>query len=257
MRILAIGDIVGTETVLHLQKHLWSVRSREKIDFVVANGENTSEIRGLCARDASALLDTGIDLITLGNHAFGCRDLYPFLDEHTDTIIRPANFPATSPGSGYTVVTVGGWRVLCMAVSGRIFLDPLACPFETVEKILSREAGGYDLALLDIHGEATSEKLAIAHVFDGRVTVMFGTHTHVPTADEQVLPHGSGYITDLGMSGPVNGIIGTDKEDVINRFRTQMPTRFRVANGKIQANGAIFDVDENAKRVRSVKRITF
>ncbi len=257
MRILAIGDIVGSDTVAYLHQTLWDVRRRERIDFVVANGENTSQIRGLSASDAAALLDTGIDLITLGNHAFGCRDLYAFLDANEHAIIRPANYPATAPGQGYTVCNVDGWRILCMAVSGRVFLDPLADPFDAVEKILERESGAYDFALLDIHGEATSEKLAIAHCFDGRVAVMFGTHTHVPTADEQVLPHGSGYITDLGMTGPTGGIIGTATEDVIHRFRTQLPTKFNVASGEIRAHGAIYDVDESAGRTRSVKRIAF
>lgn len=257
MRVLAIGDVVGSDTIAYLRQVLWSLRSREQIDLVVANGENTSQIRGLTATDADALLDTGIDLLTLGNHAFGYRDLYSYLDSHEQVIIRPANYPPSSPGHGYTIVNVNGWRILCIAVSGRVFLDPLACPFDTVDHILERENGTYDLALMDIHGEATSEKQAIAHYFDGRIAIMFGTHTHVPTADEQVLPHGSGYITDLGMTGPTGGIIGTAAEDVIHRFRTQMPTKFNVASGKIVAMGAIYDVDERAGHVRSVKRITF
>lgn len=257
MRILALGDVVGRETVGYLSRTLWSFRKQERIDFTVANGENTSDIRGLSAADATDLLDAGIDLITLGNHAFGCRDLYDFLDNHSERIIRPANYPPASPGSGYTLLNVDGWRLLCINVSGRVYLDPLACPFETVERILEREKGAYDLALMDIHAEATSEKLALARYFDGRVQVMFGTHTHVPTADERVLPGGSGYITDLGMSGPVDGILGTDTEAVIHRFRTQMPTRFSVATGKVEVQGAIFDLDESARRVRSVKRVVF
>ncbi len=257
MRILALGDVVGTEAVDYLKQHLWKLRSRERIDFTVANGENASDIRGINCDDARALLDAGVDLITLGNHTYGCRDIYPFLDANDHCIIRPANFPRSCPGSGYTVCTVDGWRLLCMNVSGRMFLDPLSCPFEAVEKILEREKGAYDFALLDIHAEATSEKLAIARVFDGRVALLFGTHTHVPTADEQILPNGSGYITDLGMCGSTDGILGTDAEDVISRFRTMMPTRFRVAGGSIRAMGAIFDVDEASSRVRSVKRITF
>ncbi len=257
MRILALGDIVGSDAINHLGRHLWQLRTREKIDFTVANGENASEIRGLCVRDAEAILGTGVDLITLGNHAFGCRDLYPYLDNNPDKLIRPANFPHTAPGTGYTLCFVNGWKLLCMAVSGRVFLDPLACPFETIDRILDRERGNYDLALLDIHGEATSEKLALAHYFDGRVTVMFGTHTHVQTADEQVLPRGAGYITDLGMCGPKNSILGTATEDVIHRFRTMMPTRWNVGTGEIRATGAIYDVDESAKRVRTVKRVAF
>ena len=256
MRILALGDVVGTATVDYLRHTLWDFRRRNSIDFTVANGENTSEIRGLSAADAQALLDTGIDLLTLGNHAFGKRDLYPFL-ENSNSIIRPANFPPIAPGSGYTVVNVNGYRLLCINVCGRVYMDPLASPFETLDKILAREKGGYDLALLDIHAEATSEKLAIAHRYDGRISVMFGTHTHVPTADERVLPRGSGYLTDLGMCGPIDGILGTSREAVLERFETMMPVRFSVAGGEIRAEGAIFDLDESAGRVRSVRRVTF
>ncbi len=256
MRILALGDVVGSAAIRYLQETLWSIRKRERIDLVVANGENANEIRGLSTANAKDLLSSGIDLITLGNHAYSCRDIYPYLESH-ETVIRPANYPPAAPGSGYTILRVDGWRLLCINIAGRVYLDPLACPFETVEKILEREAGAYDLALLDIHAEATSEKAALAHAFDGRIQVMFGTHTHVPTADERVLPGGSGYITDLGMCGPIDGILGTAPEEVLHRFRTMLPARWRVADGPIAAHGAIFDVDESAARVRAVKRIVF
>ncbi len=257
MRILALGDVVGHVAIDYLAEKLWAFRSKEKIDFCVANGENATEIRGISASDAEALLGTGVDLITLGNHAFGMRDIYSYLDANEHCIIRPANYPTDAPGVGYTVCDVSGWRVLCINVSGRVYLDPLASPFDTVDRILEREDGRYDIALLDIHAEATSEKLAIGRYFDGRVQVMFGTHTHVPTADEQILPRGSGYITDLGMCGPTDGILGTDADAVIHRFRTMMPTRFSVASGAVQAQGVIFDVDESAGKVRSVKRVSF
>ena len=257
MRILALGDVVGQVAIEYLADKLWAFRSKEKIDFCVANGENATEIRGISAADAEALLGTGVDLITLGNHAFGMRDVYSYLDANEHSIIRPANYPTDAPGVGYTICDVNGWRVLCMNVSGRVYLDPLASPFDTVDRILEREDGRYDLSLLDIHAEATSEKLAIGRYFDGRIQVMFGTHTHVPTADEQILPHGSGYITDLGMCGPVDGILGTDADAVIHRFRTLMPTRFSVASGDVRAQGVIFDVDEGAGKVRSVKRVVF
>ncbi len=257
MRILALGDVVGQVAIEYLADKLWAFRSKEKIDFCVANGENATEIRGISAADAEALLGTGVDLITLGNHAFGMKDIYPYLDANEHSIIRPANYPTDAPGVGYTICDVNGWRVLCMNVSGRVYLDPLASPFDTVDRILEREDGRYDVALLDIHAEATSEKLAIGRYFDGRIQVLFGTHTHVPTADEQVLPRGSGYITDLGMCGPVDGILGTDADAVIHRFRTLMPTRFSVASGAIQAQGVIFDVDESAKKVRGVRRVVF
>ena len=257
MRILALGDIVGSTTVEYLKKNLPAIQRREQIDLTVANGENVTEIRGICAADAQAILDAGVDLVTLGNHAFQMRDIGDFLDANERRIIRPANYPAAAPGSGYTVLNVGGWRLLCISVSGRAFLDPLACPFETLDRILARERGAYDLALLDVHAEATSEKLALAYDFDGKIQIVFGTHTHVPTADERVLPHGTGYITDLGMCGPSGGVIGTETQSVIRRFRTQLPTRFPLAHGAIVCEGAVFDLDEDARRVRSVKRVRF
>lgn len=256
MRILALGDVVGTKTIDFLHRNLWQIRRENRIDLVIANGENTSEIRGLSARDADALLDTGIDLITLGNHAYGMRDIYAYLENET-RVVRPANFPPIAPGAGYAIVNVDGWRVLCVNVCGRVYMDPLANPFDTVDRILSREAGAYDLAIMDIHAEATSEKLALAHYFDGRIHVMFGTHTHVPTADTQILPKGSGYVTDLGMCGPQDGILGTDKDAVIDRFRTMMPTRFSVATGNISANGVIFEANPETARVTQVERINF
>ena len=256
MQILALGDVVGIKTIDFLHRNLWQLRKEYHIDLVIANGENTSEIRGLSAHDADALLDTGIDLITLGNHAYGMRDIYSYLENET-RVIRPANYPPVAPGAGYTILNVDGWRVLCINICGRVYMDPLASPFDAVDRILSREAGAYDVAVMDIHAEATSEKLALAHYFDGRVHVMFGTHTHVPTADTQILPKGSGYVTDLGMCGPQNGILGTDKDAVIDRFRTMMPIRFSVAGGEVIANGVIFSLDPDKKRVSQVERISF
>ncbi len=254
MRILALGDVVGCAAVDYLRSTLWKLREREHIDMVIANGENATDVHGVSAQDATALLDAGVDILTMGNHTFGKRDVYPFLDSEP-RVIRPANFPPEAPGSGYTVLRVDGWRVLCINVIGRVYLEPFASPFDAVDKILARESGNYDFAVMDIHAEATSEKLALAHYFDGRVRVMFGTHTHVPTADARILPNGSGYITDLGMCGPVDSIIGTEKTAVIERFRTLMPTRFTVAEGPIAASGAIFDVCET--KVERVVRVEF
>ena len=256
MRILALGDVVGSATIKYLEEKLWKFRNANKIDFTVANGENATEIRGLSAADAKALLGTGIDLLTLGNHSYGMRDIYDYLDSGAP-IIRPANFPPTSPGVGYTTMRIGGLKLLCINVQGRVYLDPHASPFETVDRILEREKGDYDLSLLDIHAEATSEKLAIAHYFDGRVDMMFGTHTHVPTADTRLLPKGSAYVTDLGMCGPVNGILGTDKDAVIQKFTTLMPTRFSVAKGAIEAQGVIFEINDATLKPTSVTRTAF
>ncbi len=256
MNILCIGDVVGSGAVAYLKQNLWQFRRTVGADMVVANGENASDIHGISRADAESLLEAGVDLITLGNHAFGRHDLWPMLGE-SPYIIRPANFPPLAPGGGYTILNIDGWRVLGINVQGTALMEPLACPFATVDRILERETGNYDFAVMDIHAEATSEKLALARYFDGRIAVMFGTHTHVPTADEQILPQGSGYITDLGMTGPVDSIIGTEAAVVIERFRTKIPTRFRVASGEIRAEGALFTLDDSRSRVERVKRITF
>ena len=254
MRILALGDVVGKQAVTYLEQTVWGVRREHKIDFVIANGENANDIRGLSATDAKRLWQSGIDVITLGNHAFGQKDIHALL-ESENRIIRPANFPPQASGMGYTVVDAMGYRMLCINVCGRVNMDAYGDPFDAVEKILKREDGRYDYAILDIHAEATSEKLAMARVFDGRIHVMFGTHTHVVTADEQILPSGSGYQTDLGMCGPHSGIIGTKTECVLERMRDLMPARFTVAEGDLQAHGTIFTL--NGQKVANVERITF
>ena len=256
MKILAVGDVVGGRAVEYLENNLWKVREENKIDFTVVNGENASEIHGIGTADAKALISSGADLITLGNHTYGRRDICEFLSE-SESIIRPANYPPMAPGGGYTLLNVNGWRILGINILGTALMESLACPFTTVDRILERENGNYDFAVMDIHAEATSEKIALARYFDGRIAVIFGTHTHVQTADEQILPNGSGYITDLGMTGPDNGVIGTEADAVIEKFRTKMPVRFKAADGKIKACGAIFDLDTDTKKVRSVTRIVF
>jgi metallophosphoesterase (TIGR00282 family) len=256
MRILALGDIVGLKTVDYIKEKLWNFRKDNKIDFVIANGENTNDIFGLGLDEAKTLLECGIDVITTGNHVWGRRDIYEFLDT-TENVIRPANYPSGAPGNGYTVVNVDGFKILCINVLGTVFMESLSSPFEAVENILKREEGNYDVAILDVHAEATSEKLAMGYCFDGRITAIFGTHTHVATADERVLKGGSGYITDLGMCGPTSGILGVDSEAVLYRFLTKMPKRYTVAQGDIEVNGAIFDIDPFAGKTLSVKRIKF
>ena len=256
MRILALGDIVGLKAVEYLREKLWAFRKENKIDVVVANGENVNDIFGLGLDEANELLGCGVDVITTGNHVWGRRDIYDFLD-NSENIIRPANYPKGAPGSGYTVINVDGFKLLVINALGTVFMDSLTSPFEAVEAVLAREEGNFDIALLDIHAEATSEKLAMGYHFDGRITATFGTHTHVQTADERILPLGSGYITDLGMTGPADGILGVDRETVLYRFLTKMPKRYTVALGDIEAQGAIFDIDPFAKKTLSVTRVKF
>ena len=255
MKILAIGDIVGTRSIEYLRQKLWKLRDRMGIDFVVANGENATEIHGLSASDAEKILDAGVDLITMGNHTWSKRDLYAFLDNNPEKIIRPANFPGSSPGYGYTTVDVCGYKLLCMNVQGVAFMEPLADPFESVEYILAREEGEYDISLLDFHAEATSEKYAMARVFDGKINIIFGTHTHVPTADAQILPGGTAYVTDLGMTGPDNGILGTDTERVLRKTRQHLPSQFVIADGNIRADAVLFELD--GEKVIKISRLVF
>ena len=256
MNILALGDVVGVRAVEYLGEMLGAVKRKLCVDLTVVNGENATEIKGLSQYDAKRLLDCGVDLITGGNHIFSKRDLAPFLDS-SPYVIRPANYPGCAPGEGYKILSVGALRVLCINVSGCVYMEPLASPFDTVDAILERERGKYDISLIDIHAEATSEKYALARYFDGRIDIIFGTHTHVQTADEQLLPDGSAYITDLGMCGPTGGVLGTDSQAVIERFRTHMPRTFFPSLTTIKAHGALFTIDDNTLRPVSVKRIKF
>ena len=241
-RILAIGDIVGYESVECLKRQLWTLRRELGADFVVANGENAAEGNGLDAASAKTLLMAGVDVITTGNHVWKKNDLHAVL-RSDDPVLRPANYPCSCPGTGYTVRTVNGYRVLVINVQGTTFMEALDNPFDTLERILEWERDRYDISVLDVHAEATGEKQAIARFFDGRISAVFGTHTHVQTADAQILPGGTGYLTDLGMTGPTDGILGMKKEIIIDRIRTKMPCRFAVAEGSIVLCGACFTVD--------------
>lgn len=255
MRILCIGDIVGVKAIEYLKKNLWRVRDSQKIDYVIANGENASEIHGISSKDAQAILDSGVDFITLGNHTWNKRDIYAFLDANGESIIRPANYSGSAPGYGYAIVDIQGYRVLIMNVLGQVFMDAVGDPFDAVEYILAREEGNFDMSVLDVHAEATSEKYAIARVFDGKVDIIFGTHTHVPTADTHIMPNGTAYVTDLGMTGPRNGVLGVDAERTLTKMRMHMPAQFVVADGEIKADAIIVDTD--GAKVTGIKRIVF
>ena len=257
MKLLAIGDVVGERTLPYLRQKLGAVRAARGVDLVIANGENVCDIHGISGAAADALFDAGVDFITSGNHIFDRRDAASLLEEE-HRIIRPCNYPGECPGEGArTVTSADGWQVLVVNVSGVAFMDALGNPFDAVERELQRHRGEYDVAVLDIHAEATSEKLALAYHFDGRFAAIFGTHTHVQTADPRVLPGGTGYLTDLGMTGPVNGILGVHPEPVILRNRLHMPQRFSVADGPLQAQGALFDIDAGSGKATHVEILKF
>ncbi len=259
MRILAIGDVFGERAAEELRGLIAEVRSKYSLDFIVCNGENAADGRGLTPELARIIFDAGADVITTGNHIWDKDVIKPYLDS-TDRVLRPANYPSSAAGVGYTIVNADGVRVLVVNVSGTAYMNvSLACPYETLERIFERERGRYDIALCDIHAEATGEKLAFARYFDSlpeyRTAAIWGTHTHIPTSDLRILPNGTGYVTDLGMTGPQNGVLGVRTEDIIKFNKDKMPCRFNVADGKTTLEGVIFEIDTDAARTTLMRRV--
>ena len=257
MNILVIGDVTSPAGIEHLKKNLWTFRKENNIDFCVINGENASFVTGISEELAKVLLQSGADVITGGNHTMHNKTIYTFLDDKRE-IIRPINFGESVPGRGYTIVDACGYRMLVINAMGNVHIEPtLDSPYPYIDRALEREKGKYDFSVLDIHAEATGEKLAVGYAYDGKINVIFGTHTHVPTADEQILPQGTGYITDVGMCGESGGVIGMQSEAIVLRMRTRMPHKFTAAQGKVVANGAIFTLDSRSGKVTKVIRVNF
>ena len=257
MRILAIGDVTSPGGATHLSKKLWKFREENKIDMCVVNGENASFITGASGEIAEKLIKSGADCITGGNHTLKNKAAYAALDD-MEAFLRPINFGDAVTGHGYAIIDVNGYRVLVINAMGNVHIDPvLDSPYGYIDRVLAREEGRYDFAVLDIHAEATGEKLAIGYCYDGKINVIFGTHTHVPTADYLILPNGTGYVSDVGMCGESEGVLGMSPESVISRMRSHIGFRFEEASGAPFATGAIFDLDPSSGRVRSVKRVKF
>lgn len=254
LRILTVGDVVGQNALDTLEKQLYSLRNEYRADFVVVNGENAAPGNGIDVPSAKTILSSGADVITTGNHVWKKKEIRDFLCD-SERIVRPANYPPECPGAGYTILDCGGWRMLVINVMGTVYMDPLDCPFRCVDRILSREQGRYDFAVLDVHAEATSEKIALGRYFDGRIHVVFGTHTHVPTADLCILPGGTGYITDLGMTGPENSVLGVRTDIIIEKLKNHMPVRFELAPGPTVLCGACFTLDTDTRRVTDAVQI--
>jgi metallophosphoesterase (TIGR00282 family) len=254
MRILMIGDIVGTlgrQTVLNYLPKLIQIYEP---DFIVANGENAAgNGRGIQRHAVRELLDAGVNCITLGNHAWSQPEVFDFIDEEP-SIVRPANYPKDTPGKGFSVFSTQAGRLTVINLLGRTYMGTLDCPFRTADEIL-KQIPSSSMVLVDFHAETTSEKQALAWYLDGRISALIGTHTHVQTADERILPKGTGYLTDVGMVGPADGVIGMEKSAVIKRFLTQMPVRFEVAKGQVRFNAVLIDLDKQSKKAKQLKRI--
>jgi 2',3'-cyclic-nucleotide 2'-phosphodiesterase len=254
MHIFFIGDIVGSPGRRAVEELLPRVVDRYFIDLVVANGENAAGGIGITPQVAEQLLNQGVDLLTSGNHIWKHKEILPYLDE-TDRLLRPANYPPGNPGRGYAVLeTAAGEKVAVINLEGRVFMSPLECPFRAVDHLLAALPPDVKVTLVDMHAEATSEKLAMGWYLDGRVSAVIGTHTHVQTADERILPGGTGYISDAGMTGPINSVIGMKKEVILERFLSQRPQPFKVATQDIQLQGVLLKVGADG-RCQEISRL--
>ncbi len=257
MKILCIGDVVSRVGRDMLFKYVDDLRYRENICFVIANGENAAHGNGLTRSTYDELIRSGVDLITLGNHAWGSLNELRSIINHGGNVIRPLNFCGSVPGQGYTVMTAkNGAKIAVINLIGQTFLNySHNSPFEAAENALRQIRETTDFIFVDFHAEATSEKQAMGFFLDGRVSAVFGTHTHVQTADDMILPNGTGYISDLGMTGPQISVLGMDKDIILKKFLTALPQKFRPASGAGQFCGCIFDIDENTGLCADTKRL--
>ena len=251
MRILMIGDVIGKPGRDAARALLPDLKQEKSIDFVICNGENTAGGYGITADTASELLESGVDVLTSGNHIWDKKEIIPLMDGGLP-LIRPANYP-DAPGKGY--IHQNG--VTVVNLMGRVFMASLDCPFRTADALLERlrEEGQSKVIIVDFHAEATSEKQAMGWYLDGRVSAVLGTHTHVGTVDAKILPQGTAYLTDVGMTGPSESVIGSDKEAVLERFLTSLPNRLSVADGPCMLNAALVEVDEDTGKASSIERI--
>ncbi|HHW02784.1 MAG TPA: TIGR00282 family metallophosphoesterase [Thermoanaerobacterales bacterium] len=255
MVLMMIGDIVGRPGRTILREKLPILKKEYGVDFVIANGENAAGGNGITQKIAQELFISGIDFLTMGNHIWDNKDVFNFIEEES-RMIRPANYPPGTPGRGYQIVkTESGISIGIINISGRTFMSALDCPFRTADLILDKIKDNTDIVIVDFHAEATSEKIAMGWYLDGRVTLVAGTHTHVQTADERILPNGTAYITDLGMTGPIDSILGIEKEPVIKKFISHLPARFEVAKGVSQINGIIVEIDEKTGKAKNIYRM--
>jgi 2',3'-cyclic-nucleotide 2'-phosphodiesterase len=250
MKILAIGDVVGRPGRQVIKQLLPELRRQSGIDLVIANGENAAGGFGLSPSTAQELLEDGVNVLTSGNHIWAQKDIIPFLDGEMP-IIRPLNYPPGVPGRGYLKVN----KVLVVNAIGRTFMSNYDCPFRAMDTLLSQLNPKPKIIIVDFHAEATSEKVAMGRYLDGRVSAVLGTHTHVGTIDAQILPGGTAYVSDIGMTGPTDSIIGDDVDSVLQRFLTMMPHHLSVGKGRPILNAIIVEIDENSGKATSIQRI--
>jgi len=252
-RVLVIADITGRPGRRMVSEHLPALVGRFNIDLVVANAENAAAGFGITPALAQELLAAGVDCLTMGNHVWDKKELQDYI-EVEPRIIRPANFPPGTPGRGSLIVEKAGVKIAVINLLGRVFMAPVDCPFQAAIREVEAATAVTPMIIVDMHAEATSEKQAMGYFLDGKVSAVLGTHTHVATADARLLPGGTAYMTDIGMTGPVESVIGISKELIIQRFLTHMPTRFEVAGGPAQLQGAVVEIDPQG-RAQSIEPV--
>ena len=254
MKILAIGDVVSQQGCDYLREKLFALKKEYGADLVIVNGENSAIGNGILPQSARFILDSGADVITLGNHALKRREIYDFFDEN-EFIIRPANYHKSAPGKGCVILDKGAYRVAVINLQGTVYLDGIENPFDAAEReVESAKAQGANVIIIDFHAEASSEKRAMGFFLDGRISALFGTHTHVQTSDEQILPNGTGYITDLGMTGPYYSVLGVTPEKAIEKMRTNLPVRFSNPDGPCVLEGCYFEIDTKTGKTVHIER---
>ncbi|MFA5554553.1 MAG: TIGR00282 family metallophosphoesterase [Phycisphaerae bacterium] len=255
LNILCIGDIVGKPGRRVLSEKLKNLIKEHNVDCVIANAENAAGGSGLTPQIYDKLMKYGVNLVTLGDHTFRKRDIIQIL-ETSDNIVRPANLSDSAAGRGYAIYQTGkGPTIAIISLLGRIFMKPADCPYSAADKIISQLSNKADIIFVDVHAEATSEKISMGYFLNGRVSCVFGTHTHVVTADETILSKGTAYITDIGMTGPHESILGRGINNVLKSFRTQMPYPFEVATGDVRLNSILVTIDSNTKQAERIERI--
>ena len=254
MKILAVGDIVGSAGVNELKLRLKEIKEKESIDFTIVNGENSAEGMGITEKNFNDIISQGVDVVTMGNHTWGKKDIFKFIDD--SKLLRPANYPKGVVGKGLGIYECKDKKIAVMNFLGRVDLNVLTeNPFILAKEMVEELQGKVDMIFIDFHAEATAEKIAMGRFLDGKITGLFGTHTHVQTADEQILPNGTAYITDLGMTGPRDSVIGMDMQVSFKRFETTLPEKYKLAEGECMLNAVEFEVDEKTNKVTEIKRI--
>lgn len=254
MRILFVGDVVGSSGRQMIQEYVPKLKKKYSPTVTIINGENAAGGRGITEKIYRSFLEAGAQAVTLGNHAWDNREIFEFID-NAKYLVRPANFPEGTPGKGLIFLNCNGTEVAIINLQGRTFLPPLDCPFKKVDDLIAQAKKRTSIIFIDFHAEATSEKQALGWYIDGRATAVVGTHTHVQTADNRILPNGTAYITDVGMTGPYDGILGMERGAVLKKFLTALPVRFEVAEGRTQLSAVLIDVNPSTGKASRIERI--